>query len=161
MKKYAYIGLLLFCLSCTTDTSPIDIQTITTEVKTMVEAYTNHVNNKGLKGVDYYFSKDDRFFWVEDGLMQYPNRESLIKGIEDFYPSVKNVTLKISQTDVQIVNANTVSLFIQYVQDIELHSGFSFTLDGAMTILTIKEGDSWKFLNGHSSIKKPRGGNQS
>ena len=159
MKIIIPLLLGFLCFSCT-EKHKINVVKTSTEVEAMVKEYTNHVNNSGLKGVEKYFSQDERFYWVEDGIMQYPNWESLLEGIEAFYPTVKHVTLKVFETDVKVINANTVSLFIQYKEDIELNSGFKFTLDGAMTIVTVKENDSWKFLNGHSSIKKPRGGNQ-
>lgn len=160
MKKVAYLFIVaLVCLSCKQNNSSIDVITVKGEVEEMLEAYVNQVNTKGLKGIDYYFSKDKRFSWVEDGIMQYPNRESLLEGIEEFYPTVKAVELKISKKDIVIIDSNLVSIYIEYKEHIELNSGYNFTLDGAMTILTIKEDKSWKFLIGHSSIKKPRGGN--
>ncbi len=159
MKRAALIfSIILMSLSCSEKPS-IDSAAIKKEVEEMLLAYENQVNTKGLKGIDYYFSRDKRFSWVEDGVMQYPNRQSLLDGIEEFYPTVKAVDLKISKKDIQIVDSNLVSLYLEYVEKIELNSGFNFTLDGAMTILTIKENESWKFLIGHSSIKKPRGGN--
>ena len=48
---------------------------------------------QGALEVDYYFSKDERFYWVEDGIMQYSNREALLEGIEAFYPSITSVDL--------------------------------------------------------------------
>ena len=135
----------------------INVSAITTEVKKVFDAYVNQVNSKGINGVESYFSKDNRFYWIEDGIKQYPNRESLLKAIEAFYPTVKTINLKASKVDIDVIDPNTVMLYVEYIEDISLNSGYAFTLDGAMTILTIREENSWKFLIGHSSIKKPRG----
>ena len=117
-----------------------------------------YVNTKGLKGADSFFSSDNRFYWVEDGVMQYPNRDALLSGIEEFYPSVEMINLQPSKTDIEILNSQTATIYVEYKQEIKLKSGYAFTLDGAMTIVMIPEDGSWKFLIGHSSVKKPRGG---
>ncbi len=160
MKTSKYLVILISCfmLSCSEKNQAIDSEVIINEVETMFKAYINQVNTKGLKGVDYYFSKDDRFHWIEDGVMQYPNHKALVEGIEAFYPSVKSVFFNASKKDITVLESDLVSVYVEYKQDLVLTSGYNFTLDGAMTILTVKEDDgSWKFLIGHSSIKKPRG----
>lgn len=160
MKKVVCLLIVvLICLSCVENNSSIDVTTVKGEVEEMLEAYVNQVNTKGLKGIDYYFSKDKRFSWVEDGIMQYPNRESLLEGIEEFYPTVKAVDLKILKQDIVVLDSDLVSIYLEYKERIELKLGYNFTLDGAMTILTIREDKTWKFIIGHSSVKKPRGGN--
>jgi len=150
---------MIMSFSCSEEkrNESIDVSAITTEVKKVFDAYVNQVNSIGINGVDSYFSKDSRFYWIEDGIKQYPNRESLLKAIEAFYPTVKTINLKASKVDIDVLDPNTVMLYVEYVEDISLNSGYTFTLDGAMTILTVREENSWKFLMGHSSIKKPRG----
>lgn len=158
--KYTLIlAALLFFSSCTNREVILDEQAIKQEVNEMFDEYTNYVNTKGLKGVDYYFSKDEHFYWVEDGIMQYSNREALLEGIEAFYPSVTSVDLDIFKKEIAILDTNMVTLYVEYKEDIVLDSGYIVKLDGAMTILTIREDNTWKFLIGHSSIKKQRGGN--
>lgn len=157
--NYLLIPFLALSFSCSEqqkDGSYNAIE-ITKEVEESFKSYMNHVNTKGIKGVDSYFSKDTRFYWIEDGVMQYPDRESLHKGIEEFYPTVKNVNLKVSKTDIEVINSKNVMLYAEYKEDIVLNSGYEFTLDGAMSILMVPEDGIWKFLIGHSSIKKPRG----
>lgn len=159
MRKLNYLLLALVFFSCSEEKKEavIDRAAIITEVVEVFNDYVNHVNTKGLNGVGYYFSKDDRFYWIEDGVIQYPNRKGLLDAIAAFYPTVKTVSLKAPKINVEVLDSNTVMLYVEYVENILLNSGFEFTLDGAMTILTINEDNTWKFLIGHSSIKKPRG----
>lgn len=158
--KYTFIlSIPLFFSSCNNTEATLDEQTIKQEVNKMFDEYADYVNTEGLRGVDHYFSKDERFYWVEDGIRQYANREALLEGIETFYPSVKSVDLEVLKKEITILDSNVVTLYVEYKEDIIMDSGYVVKLDGAMTILTIREGDSWKFLIGHSSIKKQRGGN--
>ena len=163
MKKYNYLVtiLLILFLSCSerTNKDATDIASINEEVLAVFNSYVNQVNTKGINGIEFYFSQDERFYWVEDGVIQYPNREALIRAIEAFYPTVKTIDLKVLRTDVEVVDSKNAALYVEYKQDVLLNSGFQFTLDGAMTILVTREDGTWKFLIGHSSIKKPRGGN--
>jgi len=162
MKSLKYtltLAILIFLCSCGIEETTVNEQSIEQEVNEMFDAYTKHVNTTGLKGVDYYFSKDKRFYWVEDGVMQYPDRETLLAGIEAFYPSVTSIELVISKKKVTVLDHSTATLYVEYKEDIVLDSGYVVKLDGAMTILTIREDESWKFLIGHSSVKKPRGSN--
>ena len=158
-KKHVIVLAILLAFSCSEKVKQesLDVSSITSEVKEVFNAYVNQVNSKGIKGADFYFSKDARFYWIEDGTKQYPNRESLLEAIEAFYPTVKTINLKASKVDVEVLDSDNVMLYVEYVENISLNSGYEFTLDGAMTILTVKEDSSWKFLIGHSSIKKPRG----
>ena len=129
------------------------------EVSTMFNSYSEHVNTKGLQGVEAYFSESADFYWVEDGLLQYPDSDALKEGIAAFAPSVSGVHINISEFDIKVLDHQRVSIFADFKQDITLKSGFSFTIDGIMTIITQKEEEGWKFLIGHSSVEKPRGGN--
>lgn len=152
-------SLLLVIQGCNQEKKyEIDSSQIKSEVQQTLQAYIDHANTKGILGVEYYFSKDDRFYWVEDGTVQYPNRKALIDGIQQFGPSVESVNLVVSTSKIEVLDADKVMWYAEYKEDLRLKSGFEFTLDGAMTILLHREDNTWKFLIGHSSIKKPRGG---
>ena len=150
--------IYLLVVSCAAN-EPVDKTQIKKEVSDAFDAYANHVNTNGLKGVEKYFSTDPDFFWVEDGQMQYPNHDSLLANINQFYPQVDSVHFKAFETKIDVIDRGLATLYAEYRQDVALKSGYAFTLDGAMTILLRKESDGWKFFNGHSSIKKPRGAN--
>ena len=159
MKSITYLILIFLLFSCSEDRNQtaIDEDAISIEVEEVFNDYVTHVNTKGINGVETYFSKDERFYWIEDGVVQYPNRKAMVDAIESFYPTVKTVSLKAPKIEVDVLNSNTTMLYVEYVEDILLNSGYEFTLDGAMTILAAREEGTWKFLMGHSSIKKPRG----
>ncbi len=160
MNKLSLLLLLIsstIIYSCTED-AQYDPILVKKEVQQMFDAYVEEVNNKGIENIDRFFSDDERFYWVEDGILQYPDKAALIEGIQAFYPTVSSVDLQVSKSDVSPINNHFATLYVQYKQEVKLNSGFQFTLDGAMTILAQKEKGSWKFFQGHSSIKKPRGG---
>ncbi|MGE0590116.1 MAG: hypothetical protein AB7O48_16175 [Cyclobacteriaceae bacterium] len=150
----------LLAIGCTENVSKenFDSIQIESEVESVFEAYVNHVNLNGLEAVDTFFLDDDRFYWVEDGLIQYPTKASLVIGLKEFIPQVDSVKMEILDTETDAISERHASFFVRFKEDIILKSGYKFTLDGAITILMEKKDGSWKFLNGHSSTKKPRGG---
>lgn len=160
MKLLKYILVLLVVLISWTvhiKAQTLNSSVIESEVAKVFNAYVDQTNSTGLDGIETYFSDDERFYWVEDGRIQYPTKEAMVKGIQEFFPTVESLNLKILEKNIDAINENTAALYAEYSQDIVLKSGYEFTLDGAMTILLIWKNGEWKFLNGHSSVKKPRG----
>jgi len=154
----AILASALLMLGCENKPKEVfDSEQIENEVESVFQEYANHVNSKGLEAVDTFFMDDERFYWVEDGLIQYPDKASLISGLKEFIPQVESVQMEIMDTEPDAITEKHASLFVRFKEDIKLKSGYSFTLDGAITILLEKKHGSWKFLNGHSSIKKARG----
>ena len=74
----------LSCVNKSSQKSEIDRESIQREVISTFDSYVQHVNESGLRGVEEYFSNDQRFYWVEDGRIQYSSHEALIQAIDEF-----------------------------------------------------------------------------
>lgn len=160
MKINTALVLAGLALTGTFCTSPrggtADAEHIKKEVGQLLTDYVKDINAGGLKNAASYFSEDKRFYWVEDGTVQYPDRAALVKGIEAFAPAVNSVNMQVSDARTDVIDAQHAMLFVQYREDILLRSNYTVKLDGAMTILVERKNNSWKFLCGHSSVKKTR-----
>ena len=158
LSTWILVSVTFWAISCSGADNNEDVnhEAIQNEVAAVLEAYVDQVNARGIQGLEAYFSSDERFYWVEDGRLQYPDRDSLIAGITQFFPQVDSVNMVINKKEIQVISRNFATLYAEYVEDFVLRSGYSFRLDGAITALMIREDTTWKFLNGHSSIKKPR-----
>ena len=148
--------ILLFLASCNGEKQKVNTEVIEKEVVDFFNTYVEHVNTNGLLGADQYFSDSDQFYWVEDGVIQYPNHDALKEGIKSFAPTVRSVELNVLDKKVNVINASNAMLFLEYSQHLELNNDYKFSLNGAMTILVNKSNNQWKLSIGHSSIKKPR-----
>lgn len=157
----SYMLLAFLIVGCSKPPAPIIFDTfkVEEEIKSAFNDYVEHINNQGLVGAADYFSQDQRFYWIEDGVKQYPNYQALAQGIDEFAGQVDLVDFQTQDLEVEVLDKHLGMLYVAYNQTLTLKSGFEFTLDGAMTILMHKENKSWKFLMGHSSTKKPRNGN--
>ena len=159
LKFLAFLFPICFLIaSCGVDPEMQRMNT-QSEVAAMLDAYRAANNAMEVDKLTGFYSTDAEFYWVEDGKLQYPDRETLLKGIREFYPSVDSLKMEVFDRRINVVNAEHANVFITYKQDMKLKGGYEFSLEGAITALMKKENGEWKFFNGHSSVKKPRNGN--
>lgn len=165
MKKLLFATVLIGLVTVACDNKPeetvVDKAGIAAEVEKTFEAYVRQVNTDGIVYADTFFANDDAFYWIEDGVVQYPDKAALTEGIRQFAPAVESLNMQASAVQCEAINNEHAMLFVQYTEEIKLKSGFVIPLDGAMTILMQRKKGGWKFLNGHSSVKKTRQTNPS
>lgn len=128
------------------------------EIENRMDAFVGHNNKLEAEALKGFYSDDERFYWVEDGQVQYPNKEVLITSLEGLVGMVSTVDMKILNRRIQVLSANSAMIFLEYEQAMNMSSGGGFNIDGAMTVMLQKEEGVWRFLMGHSSTKKERGG---
>ena len=161
MESIKKIGLIVilgcFALSCQTDTTT-DYAAIEKEVAARLQAFYDGLTSGSAEALPDFYSSDERFYWVEDGQVTYPNHAALVSSLEGLYGMVASVEARVLERKVEVLDATTAIIYSEYEQDFALKSGFNFSINGAMTATMKKEGDTWRFLVGHSSTKKQRGG---
>lgn len=148
--------VLFLMYSCTPSNPPLEDKVIRQEVAQVFDQYLETVNSGRALDIPTYFSDDDGFYWVEDGLKVYGDKESMIASLKSFTEGVSEVSMQIDELTITPISNEVASLFTAYDQRLQFENGFELVLEGAITITLIKERGTWKFLNGHSSTKKPR-----
>ena len=146
----------LLC-SCTPSNPSFDEKVIRQEVAQVFEQYLETVNSGRTLDIPAYFSDDDNFYWVEDGFKVYTDKQSMIASLRSFTEGVSEVSMQTDELTITPISNEVANLFTSYNQRLQFANGFELILEGAITITLVKESDTWKFLNGHSSTKKPRG----
>lgn len=125
-------------------------------VQEVFDQYITQLKEQNLSNLDRFFSDDARFYWVEDGQIQYPSPESLIASLSHFLPSLERIDLQVSKSKVDVLGGETALLYAEYTQSVRMKNGLSLEMEGAFSIVLIREAGNWKFLVGHSSTQKPR-----
>lgn len=157
MKTLSLI-LILAMSACEKPKNSYDKEKIAIQVADRFESFVMSMNELSGEELSTFYSDDPRFYWVEDGRIQYANKEALMVALTGLVQSLKSTNLEILTSEVEVLDEGSVMLFAEYEQVAEMKSGFSFNINGAMTVLLQKEQGVWKFLFGHSSSKKQRGG---
>ncbi|MEO9805209.1 MAG: nuclear transport factor 2 family protein [Reichenbachiella sp.] len=150
--------LILAMSACEKPKNSYDKEKIAIQVADRFESFVMSMNELSGEELSTFYSDDPRFYWVEDGRIQYANKEALMVALTGLVQSLKSTNLEILKSEVEVLDEGSVMLFAEYEQVAEMKSGFSFNINGAMTVLLQKEQGVWKFLVGHSSSKKQRGG---
>ncbi len=109
------------------------------------------------KGVLLFYADDPRFSWVEDGVERYTSRADVAKALAQLEGFGKVVTTY-ETPRVTVFTPELAQLFTTHTTTIgdPTQGGFSFS--GAATITVVRSEDGWKFLKGHVSTLRQRGG---
>lgn len=151
----AFIGLV----SCNAGNESLYDETkLIEEVENRMNAFVAHNNKLEGESLKDFYSSDERFYWVEDGKVQYPNTEVLMTSLGGLVAMVSTSDMVILNRSIHVMNASSAMVFLEYEQAMTMASGGGFSINGAMTVLLQKEEGTWRFLIGHSSTKKQRGG---
>lgn len=131
---------------------------LTNEIEERFSAFVNHMNKLDAEELKDFYSNDDRFYWVEDGQIQYENKSTLAASLDGLVGMLSSSDMKVLGTRVEVISESSAMLFAEYEQAMTMTSGGGFDINGAMTVQLQKEEGIWRFLIGHSSTKKQRGG---
>ncbi len=154
--KLLALILLLSMASCDSKSESVEIDksAINEEVQARYDVFVALLKSGSTVGVGDFYSDDSRFYWVEDGQVQYPNKTTLMASMNGLFDSVKSMEMRLLGKRVEVFNKHSAMLYVEYEQDMVLTSGFEFSINGAMTAQMQKEEGVWRFLIGHSSTKK-------
>lgn len=152
--------LLLVCIfilpACESDT--VDEEAVTAEVSERLEGFVSALNAGDTKELLDYYSQSPRFYWVEDGQVTYPDYATLAGSLEGLYASLQSAEMRVLERRIDVLDAQSAMIYTEYEQDLTMKGGYSFSINGAMTVLMEKEESTWRYIIGHSSTKKERGG---
>lgn len=157
--KSSALLIIVSLAGCSSSTEKsIDKEGIADEIATSFSSFVGAMNRLSIDELKEFYSDDPRFYWTEGGRIQYADKASLTASLDGLVQSLKSSDLKILQTKIEVLDEKSVILFAEYEQALVMQSDFGFVIDGAMTVLLQKKEGQWKFLIGHSSTKKQRGG---
>ncbi|OEJ99813.1 nuclear transport factor 2 family protein [Roseivirga misakiensis] len=149
--------ILLMTIACSPqEEKVVNTDKITKEVQARMDAFVASNNNMDLDALKGFYSNDESFYWVEDGKIQYANKQVLEASLSGLVGMVSSVNMKILNQRIKVVSDESAIAFLEYDQAMAMSSGGAFNINGAMTVLLQKEEGVWRFLIGHSSTKKER-----
>lgn len=160
MKKALLLLSLVYLSACTEGgaSEMVNKAEVTEEVEARLEAFVIALNSGDATGLLDFYSKNERFYWVEDGQITYPDHATLAASIKGLYTSLESAEMRVLERKVEVLDHNRANIYSEYEQDLKMKSGYAFSINGAMTALMEKEQGVWRYLIGHSSTKKQRGG---
>ena len=144
---------MVFCLySCINPSQETaSTQLDSSQINETFDRYISTINSGDYDKIPDYFSNSSSFYWVEDGIKVYQNKESMVSSLQSFGAAVSSISMTTKDLEITRVTDQAATLFCTHKTRFSFKSGQEMQLDGAMTILVIKEDGGWKFQNGHLS----------
>ncbi len=159
MKKVVGLLVCLIALSACTEggaSEMVNKTKVTEEVEARLDAFGDALNSGDVASLPDFYSKKERFYWVEDGQITYPDHATLAASLEGLFTSLESAEMRVLERRVTVLAHNKASIYTEYEQDLTMKSGYAFSINGAMTALMEKEEGIWRYVIGHSSTKKER-----
>lgn len=158
MKKVMLLLCLVGLSACTEGgaSEMVDKAEVRAEVEARLRAFSTALNTGDVAALPGFYSKSERFYWVEDGKVTYPDHATLAASLEGLLTALESTEMRVLATRVEVLAHNRASIYSEYEQDLKMKSGYEFSINGAMTALMEKEDGVWRYVIGHSSTKKER-----
>lgn len=150
------VGLLQLS-ACSGDVEVVNREAVTKEVTERMAAFVTAINSGDTEALIDFYSQSERFYWIEDGQVTYPNYKVVADALSGLYTTLESAEMRVLDTKIEVLSSNRVNYYSEYEQDLKMKSGYAFSINGAMTVLMEKEAGVWRFVIGHSSTKKERG----
>ena len=142
---------------------PQEMQEIEGEVRLALEHYADRVDARDWPAVAAFYVDGPDFLWVEDGRLAYSSRGEVAGALQELGQMFSEVDLELTETRVSVLGpgaAAVSTLYRQTLGAVELEPGAEvgepedpFVLEGAITAVMVERGESWLFLQGHTSTR--------
>ena len=154
IKRISAIGLMVLTI-CACE-AKLDYDAIEVTVADRLEAFRLAVESGDTEVITDFYSQSEDFWWVEDGRLAYPDYKTMKASLEGLVNLVSKTEMNLKSIGVNPMDKDKAMVYMDYEQKLYLKQGGSFEINGATTVIMVKEGETWRFLNGHSSTLKAR-----
>ena len=100
------------------------------------------------------YADDSNFRWIEQGRVSYANHDDVVTGIDMAVGTGANITTHAENVSVTALGPDAAAIIADVRFEFSSEQ-FSFEFDGVFSGVAIKQGNAWKFLNGHLSEPMP------
>lgn len=144
------------CSRSPRDLSERQSEAIRDSVRATLDAYNAHYTAKNWDVVLQYYAEDDRFVWVEDGVIRYRSAAEIRQALESLPPSM-HVETTYSDTKISVLSSDVASVVTGFETQFTDSTGTGFSFGGMITMTLIRDEGGWSIFGGHVSSPKRRG----
>ncbi|MEL6919313.1 MAG: hypothetical protein AAFO99_16495, partial [Bacteroidota bacterium] len=98
------IILLMACSHTNDIIPPSEIARIETEVAMVYENFEKGLRQGKLDKISKLYSQDARFYWVENGVVAYPDGASARRALQEFYPYLQQMEFNTIEKKITVLN---------------------------------------------------------
>ena len=155
------LHIILFLVFCTTLTGCSQSGSNKSEqinvIRDAFAEYETLLNSGNYEGLLRFYADDPRFSWMEDGQVKYSSLDeiaSALKQLAQFGPG----RFEYGEPDIMLLCSDVASLSTTFRTTFGEVGKGGFSFSGALTATLIETSSGWRFLVGHTSTERTRGG---
>jgi ketosteroid isomerase-like protein len=147
-------ALLLALAACTAPPASFDADVVRSEVTELVQRWSDAGDANDWDAVADTYADAEGFAWVERGEVRYPNHEAIVAGLQQARDAGLSVTNDVSEIVVTPLGPDAAAYHANYSIGVTSPQ-FSFASEGVMSGVAIRQGDTWRFLQGSLNERTP------
>ena len=140
----------LMAVACSESGAPTDLANVETEVEALLQEWSDAISERRLDDFKALYSTRDGFAWVERGQIQYRSAAEIAAGIDEVVNGDTSIVNTVSAIDVAPLSPSTAAFSARVTSTVE-NPAFTFSFDGILTGVAVKDGSDWKLYRGHLS----------
>lgn len=152
----SFFAAVLFVLAACAPTQPPsqDDAAIQSGVTALVQRWSDAGEASDWDAIADTYADVEGFSWVERGEVRYPNRAAIIAGLQQAREAGFSVTNDVSDIVVTPLGADAAAYRANYHLAVTSPQ-FSFSSEGVLSGVAIRQGDTWRFLHGSLNEHTP------
>ncbi len=138
--------------ACVTKPASSDEQIIS-DVTALLTEWNNALPEGRIEDFKELYSEREGFLWAERGQFLYQSKDDIAAGIDQVMVGGTSISNEITSLDVVPLSHEAAAFSITMTSTATMQ-GMSFTFDGIVTGLAVKDEGTWKLYRGH--LSEPR-----
>jgi ketosteroid isomerase-like protein len=147
------VALALACRPAPARLSAEHARAIVDSVRATFADYAGRLNARDIDSVARFYSADSGFVWLEDGQVRYRSRDSIRVALAGLL-AFRNVRISIDSPAVTALGPGAAAISATFDQALVDSAGGGAGFVGAMTIAARHTPAGWKWIAGHTSVRR-------
>jgi len=146
-----WLGVAVFALSsCASVGDSKSLETVVSDVQSLLDDWASSLSEERIEDFKALYTSREGFIWAERGQFIYRSADDIAAGIDTVLDSGMTFTNRLSDVTVTPLS-NDAASFSARVTSEASGPQFSFTFDGILTGVAVREEGGWKLFQGHLS----------
>jgi hypothetical protein len=142
-QRAAAVALLLLVSACSPP--PSVTGDVSAEVTALVQRWSDASEAGDVQALADTYADRDGFAWIERGAVSYTSRAAIVDGLSGVEGA--SITNDVSDISVTPLSDGVAAFRAHYAFQVR-GAAFQFESEGIMSGVAIKEGETWRFLQG-------------
>lgn len=149
---FAIATILTVLGACATKPASHDEQIIS-DVTALITEWNDALPEGRVEDFKELYSEREGFLWAERGQFLYQSKDDIAAGIDQVMAGGTTISNEITSLDIVPLSQAAAAFSITMTSTATMQ-GMSFTFDGIVTGLAVKDEGTWKLYRGH--LSEPR-----